>query len=77
MRILAPTGALGAGFDTAALDRGVAAGPHVIACDAGSTDSGPAALGSGTPKLSARSPPSPSHATCACSSRPATPSKCR
>ncbi|MFE2707842.1 DUF4387 domain-containing protein [Streptomyces mirabilis] len=54
MRILAPTGALGAGFDTAALDRGVAAGPHVIACDAGSTDSGPAALGSGTPKLSAQ-----------------------
>ncbi|WP_328508537.1 DUF1446 domain-containing protein [Streptomyces mirabilis] len=54
MRILAPTGALGAGFDTAALDRGVAAGPHVIARDAGSTDSGPAALGSGTPKLSAQ-----------------------
>src|SRR5258708_3734437 len=26
--------------------------PHVIACDAGSTDSGPAALGSGKPKLS-------------------------
>lgn len=54
MRILAPTGALGAGFDTDAFDRGVAARPHVIACDAGSTDSGPAALGSGTPKLSAQ-----------------------
>ncbi|MEU0966798.1 acyclic terpene utilization AtuA family protein [Streptomyces sp. NPDC005917] len=54
IRILAPTGALGAGFDTAALERGVAARPHVIACDAGSTDSGPAALGSGTPKLSAQ-----------------------
>ncbi|MES2898882.1 MAG: acyclic terpene utilization AtuA family protein [Pseudomonadota bacterium] len=26
--------------------------PHVIACDAGSTDSGPASLGSGKPKLS-------------------------
>ena len=53
-RILAPTGVLGAGFDADAFRRGVAAGPHVIACDAGSTDSGPAALGSGTPKLSAQ-----------------------
>ncbi|MGP4009714.1 acyclic terpene utilization AtuA family protein [Streptomyces sp. 4N124] len=52
LRILAPTGALGAGFDAAAFQRGVAARPHVIACDAGSTDSGPAALGSGNPKLS-------------------------
>ncbi len=51
-RILAPTGALGAGFDAAAFQRGLDARPHVIACDAGSTDSGPAALGSGTPKLS-------------------------
>ncbi|MFJ5262605.1 acyclic terpene utilization AtuA family protein [Streptomyces sp. NPDC088387] len=54
LRILAPTGALGAGFDSAAFARGVAARPDVIACDAGSTDSGPAALGSGTPKLSAQ-----------------------
>ncbi|MFG2886739.1 acyclic terpene utilization AtuA family protein [Streptomyces sp. NPDC048297] len=52
LRILAPTGALGAGFDADALARGVAARPDVIACDAGSTDSGPAALGSGVPKLS-------------------------
>jgi hypothetical protein len=52
IRILAPTGVLGAGFRTESLARGVAARPHVIACDAGSTDSGPAALGSGTPKLS-------------------------
>ncbi|MTD57338.1 acyclic terpene utilization AtuA family protein [Amycolatopsis sp. RM579] len=51
-RILSPTGALGAGFDADAFERGVAAQPHVIACDAGSTDSGPAALGSGIPKLS-------------------------
>ncbi|MGW6194681.1 acyclic terpene utilization AtuA family protein [Kribbella sp. NPDC055110] len=51
-RILAPTGVLGAGFRTESLARGVAARPHVIACDAGSTDSGPAALGSGVPKLS-------------------------
>jgi hypothetical protein len=53
-RILAPTGALGAGFDADAFRQGVAARPHVIACDAGSTDSGPAALGSGTPKLSSQ-----------------------
>ncbi|MEV7074372.1 acyclic terpene utilization AtuA family protein [Streptomyces sp. NPDC093990] len=52
LRILAPTGALGAGFDAAAFRHGVDARPHVIACDAGSTDSGPAALGSGNPKLS-------------------------
>jgi hypothetical protein len=52
IRILAPTGVLGAGFRTESLARGVAARPQVIACDAGSTDSGPAALGSGTPKLS-------------------------
>ncbi len=54
LRILAPTGALGAGFDADALARGLAARPDVIACDAGSTDSGPAALGSGIPKLSAQ-----------------------
>lgn len=53
-RILAPTGALGAGFDAEAFRRGLDARPHVIACDAGSTDSGPAALGSGIPKLSAQ-----------------------
>ncbi|MFE6887316.1 acyclic terpene utilization AtuA family protein [Streptomyces sp. NPDC057694] len=52
IRILAPTGVLGAGFDADAFERGVEAHPHVIACDAGSTDSGPAALGSGVPKLS-------------------------
>ncbi|ROO86739.1 uncharacterized protein DUF1446 [Actinocorallia herbida] len=51
-RILAPTGALGAGFDLTGFSRGVALRPHVIACDAGSTDSGPSALGSGRPKLS-------------------------
>ncbi|MFF3875423.1 acyclic terpene utilization AtuA family protein [Streptomyces sp. NPDC001978] len=53
-RILAPTGALGVGFEADAFHRGVEARPHVIACDAGSTDSGPAALGSATPKLSAQ-----------------------
>lgn len=52
IRILAPTGALGAGFDLAGFRTGVEMSPHVIACDAGSTDSGPSALGSGRPKLS-------------------------
>lgn len=52
IRILAPTGALGAGFDLASFRAGVELDPHVIACDAGSTDSGPSALGSGRPKLS-------------------------
>jgi hypothetical protein len=52
IRLLAPTGALGAGFSREALRAAVAGRPHAIACDAGSTDSGPAALGSGIPKLS-------------------------
>lgn len=52
IRILAPTGALGAGFRETSLQRGIALRPDVIACDAGSTDSGPAYLGSGQPKLS-------------------------
>lgn len=49
---MAGNGCLGSGFKEASLRRGIALKPHVIACDAGSTDSGPAALGSGTPKLS-------------------------
>jgi hypothetical protein len=52
LTILAPTGVLGAGFSADSFARGVAARPDVIACDAGSTDSGPSALGSGMPKLS-------------------------
>src|SRR5260370_30438486 len=52
LRLLAPTGVLGAGFSMSGLGKAVAMKPHVIACDAGSTDSGPAALGGGTPKLS-------------------------
>lgn len=52
IRILAPTGVLGAGFRVESLQRGVELGPQVIACDAGSTDSGPYYLGSGEPKLS-------------------------
>ncbi|MFF9765132.1 hypothetical protein ACF1GT_00585 [Streptomyces sp. NPDC014636] len=39
--ILAPAGALGAGFDADAFVRGIAARPDVIACDTGATDSSP------------------------------------
>jgi hypothetical protein len=52
IRVLAPTGVLGAGFEETSFQRGIELRPHVIACDAGSTDSGPAHLGSGLPKPS-------------------------
>ena len=50
VRVLVPSGVLGLGFDADALARGVAARPDVIAIDGGSTDSGPAYLGTGTSK---------------------------
>jgi hypothetical protein len=52
VRVLAPTGVIGAGFKKESLERGISLKPHVIACDAGSTDSGPYSLGSETPKFS-------------------------
>src|ERR1700719_5041900 len=52
IRVLAATGVIGAGFKVESLTRGIALKPTFIACDAGSTDSGPAYLGSGKPKLS-------------------------
>lgn len=52
IRVLAPTGAVGTGFKESSLERGLSLKPHVIACDAGSTDSGPAYLGASKPKLS-------------------------
>jgi hypothetical protein len=52
IRILSPTGVIGAGFKLTSFKRGLELNPHFIACDAGSTDSGPASLGSGKPKLS-------------------------
>jgi hypothetical protein len=52
IRVLAGNGCLGTGFKPESLERGVSLNPHVIACDAGSTDSGPSALGAGRPKLS-------------------------
>lgn len=51
-RVLVPSGALGLGFDRAALARGVAARPDIIAIDGGSTDSGPSYLGRGVSKYS-------------------------
>lgn len=51
-RVLVPSGALGLGYDRAALARGVAAAPDIIAIDGGSTDSGPFSLGAGVSKYS-------------------------
>lgn len=50
--VFAPTGALGMGFLDTSLARAVEAAPDVIACDAGSTDSGPSHLGGALPKMS-------------------------
>lgn len=49
-RVLVPSGALGLGYDRAALAAGVAARPDIIAIDGGSTDSGPSYLGRGVSK---------------------------
>lgn len=47
VRFVAATGALGVGVHEPSLIKSLAANPHFIACDAGSTDAGPFALGSG------------------------------
>ena len=47
MRILSPTGVCGSGFVESSFENALAQKPHVIGCDAGSTDPGPAYLGSG------------------------------
>jgi hypothetical protein len=54
VRVLAPSGMLGAGWDHATIERGIALGADVISIDAGSTDSGPAYLGSATAKTTAK-----------------------
>ena len=51
-RVLVPSGALGLGYDRAALAAGVRARPDIIAIDGGSTDSGPSYLGTGSSKYS-------------------------
>mgnify|MGYP003625801753 CR=1 FL=1 len=50
-RILVPSGVLGSGCPDEAFQRGLSLNPHAIALDAGSTDSGPYYLGSGTSKM--------------------------
>lgn len=52
--VIFPTGALGAGFPIEMLRDGVAMGATAIAVDAGSTDSGPYYLGTGSAKPSAQ-----------------------
>ena len=52
--VLTPTGTLGYGFDSDALHRAMRLRPQVIAVDAGSTDPGPAYLGSAKPLCSRR-----------------------
>lgn len=52
VRVLVPSGALGLGYDSVALDRGISAKPDIIAIDGGSTDSGPSYLGRGVSKYS-------------------------
>jgi hypothetical protein len=47
IRVLSPTAILGYGFPQESFERGMAAVPHVIAVDGGSTDPGPAYLGAG------------------------------
>ena len=50
--LISPTVALGMGLQDVSLERGISLKPDVIACVAGSTDSGPFYLGSATPKMS-------------------------
>ena len=52
IRVLSPTGVIGSGFLEASFERGIERDPHYIACDAGSTDGGPAFLGTGIPHFS-------------------------
>src|SRR5690554_4866693 len=47
IRVLAPSGMVGTGFPEGSLARGLTWDPHFLAVDAGSTDSGPADLGTG------------------------------
>ncbi len=55
VKVLIPSGALGLGYDRAALARGITQKPDIIAIDGGSTDSGPHYLGTGTSKYSRNS----------------------
>ena len=52
VRVLSATGMLGSGFLKSSFERGISLKPHVIGCDGGSTDAGPAHLGTGEPFFS-------------------------
>ncbi|MGA0604168.1 acyclic terpene utilization AtuA family protein [Caulobacter sp. KR2-114] len=52
VNVVVPVGALGTGVRARDVAAGIAAGAHAIACDAGSTDSGPAYLATGRSKYS-------------------------
>jgi hypothetical protein len=47
IRLLSPTGVCGSGFVESSFEKALTQKPHVIGCDGGSTDPGPAYLGSG------------------------------
>src|SRR3546814_8236908 len=51
-RVLSASGQIGSGFLETSIKRGFSLKPHVIACDGGSSDAGPAHLGSGQPHFS-------------------------
>lgn len=53
VKVVYPTGMLGAGFSAEAIQRGIEMGADAIAIDGGSTDSGPYYLGTGVPKQTA------------------------
>ncbi len=53
--VIVPTGALGAGVDAAGLALGLLGGADAVACDAGSTDSGPSYLARAVSKYSRQS----------------------
>ena len=55
VRVLSATGVCGSGFKEDSLYTGLAKKPHFIGCDAGSTDPGPFALGSGNMAFPTRS----------------------
>jgi hypothetical protein len=52
VRVIAATGMLGSGFLECSFTSGIDLEPDVIACDAGSSDGGPAYLGTGAPYFS-------------------------
>lgn len=55
VRVLSATGVCGSGFKEDSLNAGLSKKPHFIGCDAGSTDPGPFALGSGSMAFPVRS----------------------